>query len=364
MDPLPLAQALLRCRSVTPADDGAQSVLAVQLARLGFTVTRLRFGEIENLFAERLGPGAHLCFAGHTDVVPPGEGWRHDPFGGVIEDGMLFGRGAVDMKGAIAAFVSAAAQSKNHVSLLITGDEEGEAVNGTAPVLDWMERHGKLPDFCVVGEPTCRVTLGDTIKIGRRGSLSARITVPGRQGHVAYPHLADNPVHRLLPALAAMAARKLDAGSAFFQPSSLQITSVDVGNPAGNVIPAQATARLNVRFNDLQSQAGITDFLTETLAAFAPNAELSVTCAGEAFITKPGPHTAALIQAIRMITMAEPEQNTGGGTSDARFISRYCPVAEFGLVGARMHQADEAVPVAELRNLKEIYQTLIQSFCV
>ncbi|MDE8347233.1 MAG: succinyl-diaminopimelate desuccinylase [Acidocella sp.] len=364
MDPLPLAQALLRCRSVTPADDGAQSVLALQLARLGFTITRLRFGDIENLYAERLGPGRHLCFAGHTDVVPPGEGWRHDPFAGVVEDGVLYGRGAVDMKGAIAAFVAAVAQTKNHVSLLITGDEEGEAVNGTAPVLEWMERHGKLPDFCLVGEPTSRVTLGDTIKIGRRGSLSAKINVPGRQGHVAYPHLADNPIHRLLPALAAMAAHKFDEGSAFFQPTALQVTSVDVGNEAANVIPQAATARLNIRFNDLQTPSGLEDYLTETLARFAPSASLAVACTGGAFITQPGAHTEALIQAIRAVTTAEPEPNTGGGTSDARFIAKYCPVAEFGLVGARMHQTDEGVSVAELRSLKEIYQILIQSYCV
>jgi succinyl-diaminopimelate desuccinylase len=358
---LPLARDLLRRRSITPADDGAQSALAATLERLGFTVTPLRFGNIENLFAERAGAGPHLAFAGHTDVVPPGEGWLHDPFGAEIADNMLFGRGAVDMKGAIAAFIAAAADTPGHVSLIITGDEEAEAIDGTAKILEWMQARGKIPDFCLVGEPTCRVALGDTVKIGRRGSLNAAITVPGRQGHAAYPHLADNPIHRLIPALAELAARELDRGSEFFQPSSLQITSVDVGNPATNVIPGRATARLNIRFNPAHNEASLTDWLTETLARHAPQAELAIHCSGEAFLTAPGPHTAALTAAITATTGITPEQNTGGGTSDARFISRYCPVAEFGLVGATMHQTDERVPIAELQQLAAIYQTFITS---
>ncbi len=361
---LSLAQALLRCRSVTPADDGAMGVLGASLEALGFTVTRLRFGEIENLFAERAGPGAKLCFAGHTDVVPPGTGWRHDPFGGVVEGDVLYGRGAVDMKGAIAAFVAAAAASTGNLSLLITGDEEGDAQDGTVRVLEWMQQNGKIPDFCLVGEPTCRAVLGDALKIGRRGSLNAHITVTGRQGHAAYPHLADNPIHRLVPALAAMIAQPLDAGTAWFEPSSLQITSVDVGNPATNVIPAMATARLNIRFNDTHTGAGLTDWLTESLARFAPQAALDVHVSGEAFLTEPGAHTEALSRAITRITGVTPEQNTGGGTSDARFISRYCPVAEFGLVGTSMHRTDECVPVRELQQLSEVYKTLIEDFCV
>jgi succinyl-diaminopimelate desuccinylase len=359
---LPLAEALLRCNSVTPADGGAQSVLAAQLEALGFSVTRLRFGEIENLFAERAGPGPKLCFAGHTDVVPPGQGWRHDPFGGVVQDGLLYGRGAVDMKGAIAAFVAAAAQQPGNLSLLITGDEEGEARDGTVRVLEWMAANGKIPDFCVVGEPTSRALLGDMVKIGRRGSMNARITVPGRQGHAAYPHLADNPIHRLVPALAAMMAEKLDAGTAWFEPSSLQVTSVDVGNPATNVIPGLASARLNIRFNDTHTGASLTDWLTETLAVFAPEATLDVHISGEAFLTQPGAHTQALVRAVEKITGLTPEQNTGGGTSDARFIARYCPVAEFGLVGTTMHKTDECVPVAELERLAAIYATLITEF--
>ncbi len=365
IDPLPLAQKLLRCASVTPADAGAQGGLASALEEIGFTVTKLRFGGIENFYAERGGDGPHICFAGHTDVVPAGAGgWRHEPFGGEVENGVLYGRGACDMKGAIAAFAAAAGSvfsPRGKISLLITGDEEGEAVDGTARVLEWMREHDKIPDFCVVGEPTCRVRLGDTIKIGRRGSLSATITVTGRQGHVAYPHLADNPVHRILPALSALAAHRLDDGTQWFQPSSLQITSVDVGNPARNVIPAQARALLNIRFNDTHDAGSLTDWLTEVLARHAPDADLQVSCSGEAFLTKPGPGTEKLVAAVARCTSVAPEQNTGGGTSDARFISRYCPVAEFGLVGATMHQIDEAVPVAELRKLSEIYKDFIES---
>jgi succinyl-diaminopimelate desuccinylase len=365
IDPLPLAQALIRRASVTPADDGAQKILAMALEAQGFHITSLPFNGIENLYAERGGDGPHLCFAGHTDVVPAGDAsWRFDPFGGTVESGVLYGRGACDMKGAVAAFAAAASapQPRGKLSLLITGDEEGAATDGTVKVLNWMAAHGKIPDFCVVGEPTCRVRLGDVVKIGRRGSLSADIAIAGRQGHVAYPHLADNPLHRLVPALAAMLAHPLDAGTPWFQPSSLQLTSVDVGNPARNVIPAQARALLNIRFNDLHNEASLTDWLTEILALHAPQADLRITCSGEAFLTKPGAETEKLAAAVTRVTGLTPEQNTSGGTSDARFIARHCPVAEFGLVGASMHQADEAVPVEELRRLAEIYRALIEDF--
>jgi len=364
MEVLALAQALLRCRSVTPADGGAQDVLARALEKAGFTVTRLRFGEIENFFAERAGPGPHLCFAGHTDVVPPGEPWAHDPFAGEVQDGVLYGRGAVDMKGGIAAFVAAAAQVPGHVSLLITGDEEGDAKDGTVKVLDWMAAHGKIPDFCIVGEPTCRAKLGDVLKIGRRGSMNARITVQGRQGHVAYPHLADNPVHKLIAALAEMTGAKLDDGTDAFEPSSLQVTSIDVGNTATNVIPAQAVARLNIRFNNLYTGASLSAWLEEILQRHAPGARLEVSISGEAFRTPPGRHTEILRHAIEAVTGITPEQNTGGGTSDARFIARFCPVAEFGLVGATMHKVDESVCIGELEQLTAIYKTLIAEFCV
>jgi succinyl-diaminopimelate desuccinylase len=366
-DPLPLAQALMRCRSVTPADGGAQLVLAAELERLGFTVTRLRFGNIDNLFAERGAGGAHLCFAGHTDVVSPGppERWRYDPFGGIVEDGILYGRGACDMKGSIAAFIAAAAATAaipGRVSLLITGDEEGDATDGTVRMLEWAKAHDKIPDFCIVGEPTSKVQLGDTVKIGRRGSLNAHITVTGRQGHAAYPQLADNPIHRLVPALAMMAAHRLDAGTEWFEPSSLQITSVDVGNPASNVIPAEATAKLNIRFNDRHDAASLTAWLNEVLAGFAPQAQCQVKCSGEAFLTRPSEATARLTAAIARATGIMPKLDTGGGTSDARFISRYCAVAEFGLVGMTMHQADECVAVSELRQLAGIYKSVIESF--
>lgn len=367
-DPLPLAQALIRCPSVTPADGGAMPTLAGWLETLGFTVTRLRFGAIENLFAIR-GEGApHLCFAGHTDVVPPGAAaWAHPPFAAEVTGGRLIGRGACDMKGAIAAWVAALATvlaeapPRGTQSLLITGDEEGEATDGTVRVLAWMAARGIRPDFCLVGEPTSQATLGDTIKIGRRGSLNASIAVPGVQGHVAYPHLADNPVHRLLDLLGALKARVLDQGSADFAPSSLQITSVDVGNPAGNVIPAEARARLNIRFNDTHRGADLAAWIGQVAAAHAPAARVSCQISGEAFLTPPGPFTDLLAGAIAAETGALPARDTGGGTSDARFIAAHCPVAEFGLVGASMHKADEYVPVAELRRLARIYAGFIRA---
>jgi succinyl-diaminopimelate desuccinylase len=370
-DPLPLAQALIRCASVTPADAGAQGVLADALRRLGFTVTHLRYGAIENLFA-RLGDGApHICFAGHTDVVPVGAAqWRHDPFGAEVHDGVLYGRGACDMKGGIAAFVAAVAQlleagpapgtlPRGSISLLITGDEEAEAVDGTVRVLEWMAAHRQIPDFCLVGEPTCPVQLGDMIKIGRRGSLNAKITVHGTQGHVAYPHRADNPVHRLVRAAGALTAAPLDAGTAWFEPSSLQLTSLDVGNAATNIIPAAARGALNIRFNDRHTGASLSAWLRAVLAQHAERFDLDISISGESFITEPGGAVETLSRAVAAASGVAPKLDTGGGTSDARFIARYCPVAEFGLVGASMHQADERVPVAELRALAGIYRAAL-----
>jgi succinyl-diaminopimelate desuccinylase len=369
-DPLPLARALLACPSVTPDDAGAQGILVQQLAALGFTVTPLRFRATANFFARLGAAGPHVCFAGHTDVVPPGAGWRHPPFAAEVEDDILYGRGACDMKGAIAAFVAAVENRLAHgalhgsVSLLITGDEEGQAVDGTTKVLDWMAAHGQIPDFCLVGEPTNPTKLGDMIKIGRRGSLNAAITVHGTQGHAAYPHLADNPVHRLLRALSDMTAAPLDGGTAWFEPSSLQVTSVDVGNPATNVIPAQATARMNIRFNDAHTGAGLHGWLRDVLARHAPGAELDVHISGEPFLTQPGPHTEKLVAAITQATGVTPRLDTGGGTSDARFIARFCPVAEFGLVGASMHKADEHVPIADLHALAAAYTGILTAFGV
>lgn len=367
-DPLPLARALIRCASVTPADEGAQTVLARALEGLGFAVHHLPFGTTPNLFA-RLGEGGpHLCFAGHTDVVPAGEGWSADPFGAEVRDGVLIGRGACDMKGAIAAFVAAVAghldagRPRGSVSLLITGDEEGPATDGTVRVLEWMEAHGQIPDLCLVGEPTNPAELGEVVKIGRRGSLNARLVVHGTQGHAAYPHRADNPVHRLVRILAALTAAPLDAGSEWFEPSTLQVTGVDVGNPAFNVIPAAASARLNIRFNDLHTGAALREWLRATAAQHAERFELDVSVCGESFLTRPGDAVERLCAAIAGACGRRPRMDTGGGTSDARFIARYCDVAEFGLVGATIHQVDERVPVDELRALARVYRAVLDEF--
>ena len=363
-DPVPLAQALIRCASVTPADAGAQDVLAAALEALGFQVWRLPFGTTPNLFARRGAAGTHFCFAGHTDVVPPRGAWANNPFGGEVRDGVLYGRGACDMKGAIAAFVAAVTDYKGFgsISLLITGDEEGPATDGTVRVLEWMSRHGHVPDFCLVGEPSNPGRLGEMIKVGRRGSLNAAVTAHGVQGHAAYPQRADNPVHRLVRALSALIAVPLDAGSEWFEPSSLQVTSVDVGNPATNVIPAGATARLNVRFNDLHTGASLETWLRAALAEHIERFDLDVTVSGESFLTAPGPLVDRLVAAVAEASGTTPRLDTGGGTSDARFIARYCPVAEFGLVGATMHQADERVPVVELRHLARIYGGVLAAF--
>ena len=275
-DPLGLAQALIRRPSVTPDDAGAQDVLADALRATGFTVTPLRYGVTDNLFARIGAAGPHICFAGHTDVVPPGPGWRHGAFDAAVENGVLYGRGACDMKGAVAAFVAAARRHlaagplHGSISLLITGDEEGPATDGTIRVLDWMAARGAMPDCCIVGEPTSRATVGDTVKIGRRGSLNATVTVTGVQGHVAYPQRAQNPIHPLVAALAALTATKLDDGNRDFEPSSLQVTSVDVGNPAGNVIPSVAKARLNIRFNDRHTGASLSAWLRDIILRHAP----------------------------------------------------------------------------------------------
>jgi succinyl-diaminopimelate desuccinylase len=367
-DPLPLAQALLRCPSVTPEDAGAQDVLASTLHALGFTVTRLNFGTVHNFFA-RIGTGGpHLCFAGHTDVVPAGGAWTHDPFAGQVEDDILYGRGACDMKGAIAAFVAAAAghlrsgRRRFSISMLITGDEEGDAVDGTARVLDWMAAHGQIPDLCLVGEPTNPSVLGEMIKVGRRGSMTAKLTVHGTQGHAAYPGRADNPVHRLIEALAALTRERLDSGNAAFEPSSLQVTTVDVGNPASNVIPATAHATVNIRFNDLHTGASLSTWLRGVVARFCPQADIDIRISGEAFRTASAEFPARLAAVIERTAGIRPRLDTAGGTSDARFIANYAPVAEFGLVGKTMHQVDECVPVADLRQLTEIYAAMLREF--
>ncbi len=368
MDPLPLAQDLLRCASVTPADAGAQDVLAAALTGLGFTVTRLKFGEIENLFAEIGTDGPHFCFAGHTDVVPPGNAnWKAAPFAGEVRDGVLYGRGACDMKGGIAAFVAGAADylaagGSGKISLLITGDEEGPAVDGTVKVLDWMAAHGKIPDFCLVGEPTNPTVLGEMIKVGRRGSINATITVHGTQGHVAYPHRVDNPVHRLVRALDALIAAPIDAGSEFFEPTSIQVTSIDVGNKVTNLVPDSAQAMLNIRFNERHTGAALAAWIRATVARYAERFNVDIAISGESFLTAPGPVVDRVCRAIAASTGQQPKLDTGGGTSDARFIAKFCPVAEFGLVGATMHQVDESVPLADLRALAGTYRAVLDAF--
>ena len=370
IDALALARELIRCPSVTPADAGAQDVLAAALEGLGFAVRQLTFGEapdgpIANLFAT-IGDGApHFAFAGHTDVVPTGEGWSVDPFAAEIADGQLVGRGAADMKGSIAAFAAAAERhiARNRpgtLSLIVTGDEEGPATFGTAPLLDWMEAHGHAPDMCLVGEPTSARVLGDTIKVGRRGSLNAWLTINGAQGHVAYPDRADNPVTRLVAILSELKARVLDSGSDWFQPSNLEITDLSVGNEASNVIPAQAKARLNIRFNDHQRGPDLEAWLRDTVTRHAPGADVKVRISGEAFLTEPGTLSALVSAAIAEVTGLTPELSTSGGTSDARFIRRLCPVVEFGPVGLSMHKVDESIAVADLHALTEIYDGVLR----
>lgn len=372
-DALDLAQALIRCPSVTPADAGALDVLQGRLAQAGFSTHRVRFAseglpEIDNLYA-RIGTSApYLLFAGHTDVVPPGDvaAWRHDPFGATVEDGVLFGRGAQDMKSGIAAFAAAALRyvaengpPPGSIGFLITGDEEGPAVNGTVKLLEWAHARGERFDHCIVGEPTSRGELCDQIKIGRRGSLNGRLVVRGRQGHVAYPHRADNPIPALLAALAAL-RQPLDAGTAHFDASNLEITSVDVGNNATNVIPAEARARFNIRFNDRWTADSLSAALTHRVAEAAPSAALAFDpCNAPAFLTPPSPFTELVCDAIASVRGRRPELSTSGGTSDARFIQHYCPVLEVGLVGDTMHMVDERVPVAELERLTEVYARII-----
>lgn len=371
-DPVPLAQALIRCRSVTPVDDGALDVVQRALEPLGFACTRLAYGpddyRVDNLFARRGTTGPHFCYAGHTDVVPPGDvaAWTDDPFSGEVRDGVLYGRGACDMKGGIAAFVAgltdylaARPDHPGSISLLITGDEEARSVDGTARVLEWMQAKGQIPDMALVGEPTSKATLGDTIKIGRRGSLTAHVAVHGKQGHSAYPALADNPIHRLVAALGPLLAAPLDNGSEFFPPTTLQVTGFDVGNTASNVIPATARAMLNIRFNDLHTSDALTQRLHAALAAAGCRYDLQAECSGESFLTRPGPFVDALSRAIARSTGVTPALDTGGGTSDARFIARYCPVAEFGAVGASLHQVNENAPVDELRRLAATYRAIL-----
>jgi succinyl-diaminopimelate desuccinylase len=374
LDPVELAQRLIRRPSVTPADAGAMDTLQRALEGLGFACRRMTFGAIENLYARRGTTGRNLCFAGHTDVVPAGDraAWRYDPFGADISDGVLHGRGAVDMKGGIAAWTAAVSnvlsrgEPNGSLSFLITGDEEGEATDGTVRVVAALKAEGERIDHCVVGEPSSSAVLGDMVKVGRRGSINAIIEVVGVQGHVAYPQRAANPVPVLVRLLAALQARRLDDGYAEFQPSNLEITTVDVGNPTTNLIPAKASARVNIRFNPNHTGAALQAWFEQEAAKANQGFDgaVSVRCAisGEAFLTERGAFTELVSRAVLETTGQTADLSTTGGTSDARFIRSLCPVVEFGLVGATMHGIDERVPVEDLKRLTTAYERLIDTY--
>ncbi len=377
IDATELAARMIRCPSVTPADEGALDVLQEELQGLGFECWRLPFSEpgaadVDNLYA-RLGNGAPaFCFAGHTDVVPVGDAgqWQSDPFSGEIRDGVLYGRGAADMKGAIACFVSAVARFlrggerdwQGSICMLITGDEEGPAVNGTRKVLRWMAENGESIDVCLVGEPTNPENIGDMIKIGRRGSMVGRLGVEGVQGHAAYPHLADNPIPRLVAMLRVLTETALDEGSEHFQPSTIAVTSVDVGNPATNVIPASAWATFNIRFNDAHTGASLEAWLRERFDKVGGVYTLDVSVSGEAFLTKPGMFSTTVATAVERVLGVRPELGTSGGTSDARFIKDHAEIAEFGLVGRTMHKVDERIAISDLAKLTKVYNAILDDF--
>ncbi|MFN3474731.1 MAG: succinyl-diaminopimelate desuccinylase [Blastomonas sp.] len=368
LSPLDLASRLIACESVTPATGAVFDCLDAMLTPLGFDVTRFICGEapdgpVENLHAIRRpvgDAGRHFAFAGHLDVVPPGKGWASDPFDPQVRGDLLHGRGAVDMKGSIASFVAAVAdipRDTGTISLIITGDEEGPAVYGTRALIDLMQANGTVPDLCLVGEPTSVARLGDMVKIGRRGSVNMWIRVAGTQGHVAYPHMADNPIPRLVAILAEIDRIVLDKGTDWFQASNIEITDLAVGNRAHNVIPAGAEARISIRFNDLHSGQSLTQLITGVAQAMGGSVEAKIS--GEAFLTPPGELSGMIADAIRAETGLEAELSTTGGTSDARFLSRICPVVEFGLCNATMHKLDEAVAVEDLDTLARIYRRVV-----
>lgn len=368
VDPVELARALIACPSVTPARGEVFDVLEAALIPLGFTCHRFVMGEApdgptENLVALReAGDGPHFGFAGHLDVVPAGDGWSSDPFDPLIEDGVLTGRGAVDMKSSIACFVAALADGlpqRGTVSLLITGDEEGYATYGTPRIIDWLKERNIRPDMILIGEPTSVDRLGDTVKVGRRGSVNMWIEVPGHQGHVAYPHLADNPVPKLARIVAALSAVHLDDGTDRFQPSNLEFTGIDTPTQASNVIPGMATAQLNIRFNNLQSGEALVKMVEEVAKHECPDATVRARISGEAFLTPPGPLYDVLAAAIREETGIDTDLSTSGGTSDGRFLIKLCPVVDFGLPNASMHKVGEHARVEDIRALARIYRRVI-----
>ncbi len=371
-DPVDLTAALVRCRSVTPKEGGAIAMLDAMLSQAGFTCTRTDRNGVPNLHARYGTTGPVLGFNGHTDVVPVGEGWTADPFGGEIRDGKLWGRGAADMKSGVAAWVSAAIDwakanptPTGSLAILITGDEEGPGVDGTTAILDWMQENGETLDHCLVGEPTCPDTMGEMMKIGRRGSMTLYLTATGAQGHAAYPHRARNPLPPLIALLNRLATWQMDEGTAAFDPSTLAVTTVDTGNPANNVIPGKATATVNIRFNDAHSSQSIERSLRAMLAEATIEGvtlDMRVTVSGESFVTEPDAFTDLLRGAITAETGIDPALSTSGGTSDARFVRRICPVVEFGLVGQTMHKADEHVAVADIHALARIYRAVIDGY--
>lgn len=366
IDAIDLTKALIAAPSVTPATGEVFDVLEGALAAIGFDVHRAIEGEapdgpVENLFATRGSEGGpHFAFAGHLDVVPPGEGWSSDPFAPEVRGGLLYGRGAVDMKASIAAFVAAIPNAhKGRISLIITGDEEGPAIHGTVALINHMKAQQLIPDLCLVGEPTSVNRLGDMVKIGRRGSVNIWITVPGTQGHVAYPHMADNPIPKLVRILSRIEGIALDEGTDWFQASNIEITDIEVGNPATNVIPKAAKARLSIRFNDLHSGEALVAMISAIVHAEAADGEVVARISGEAFLTPPGSFSSLISDAITAATGITPELSTTGGTSDARFLSKLCPVVEFGLCNATMHKLDEAVALEDVHTLTRIYADII-----
>ncbi len=376
IDAVKLTADLIRCASVTPTEGGALVLLEDLLSKAGFTCTRVDRGDVCNLFA-RWGVGANgrtFGFNGHTDVVPIGniDDWSVDPFGAEIRDGFMYGRGATDMKSGVAAFAAAAIDfvqqtpPDGSIVLAITGDEEGDAVDGTVALLDWMDSQGEKIDHCLVGEPTCPNTMGEMMKIGRRGSMTAYFTATGVQGHSAYPHRAKNPLPAMAQLMATLGAHELDQGTEHFDASTLAIVTIDTGNPANNVIPAQCRATVNIRFNDAWTSAKVTDWLQQEVDKVAKSSgidfDMQIKVSGESFITPPGELSALVAKVVQEQTGVTPEQSTSGGTSDARFVQHHCPVVEFGLVGKTMHQVDERVEVAQIEQLKTIYGKILAEY--
>ena len=378
MSVVDITQKLISFPSVTPDDRGAQAYLAGVLKDMGFTIYDLPYGgdngeaRIQNFFA-RLGTGGpHLCYAGHTDVVPVGaeDQWRVPPFSGKIVDDAVYGRGASDMKGSIAAFVAAVqtyldqngAPENGSISLLITGDEEADAINGTVKVLEWMEQNGHIPDVCIVGEPTNPDHVGQEVKIGRRGSVTGTLRVNGKQGHVAYQHLADNPMPRLVGLLDALASHHFDDGTDYFTPTNLEITTIDVGNTASNVIPESGTAMFNIRYNDHWTAQSIAAKIKEILDQTGYDYTLSLKDGAESFMTQPGEWTGLMVDAVTEVTGQKPEMTTNGGTSDARFVAPYCPVVEFGGVNATIHQVNEHAKIKDLEIVRDVFGNVLQRY--